>query len=95
MIAPTVESRSSSILECKCIQNYTHYSTTLVEVAPYWNVNETKLGKYKVCGLVEVAPYWNVNHYHIAMRFDNPRVEVAPYWNVNSKTISSPSCCFK
>ncbi len=33
----------------------------LVEVAPYWNVNEAKLNEIETNKEVEVAPYWNVN----------------------------------
>ena len=32
-----------------------------VEVAPYWNVNKSKIVEQKFWALVEVAPYWNVN----------------------------------
>ena len=33
----------------------------MVEVAPYWNVNEIDYLTYLYYIIVEVAPYWNVN----------------------------------
>ena len=33
----------------------------LVEVAPYWNVNQARKRGLVGMLLVEVAPYWNVN----------------------------------
>ena len=35
----------------------------MVEVAPYWNVNNTQDWDFRTFGTVEVAPYWNVNEF--------------------------------
>ena len=64
-------------------------SLIIVEVAPYWNVNEAEINDYKYTYKVEVAPYWNVNRYVTAGLKQGKLVEVAPYWNVNVKESSS------
>ena len=40
---------------------YTTDRTYRVEVAPYWNVNESNIEDITTEFIVEVAPYWNVN----------------------------------
>ena len=56
---------------------------TIVEVAPYWNVNTHTARERKKLQRVEVAPYWNVNPLAVWLHAIPFAVEVAPYWNVN------------
>ena len=76
-------SRSSTILECKLAISKTEKQLAKVEVAPYWNVNESLQQVEKLLKQVEVAPYWNVNYIAAGAAIAGVGVEVAPYWNVN------------